>query len=335
MYSYKAHVVFNAVLQEKELSLSEIPDGYVLVEVKAIGINRADILLTKGSYPQKSEKSLVEPLAETLAGPLVPGLEFSGVVLESKGQRDDIFIGSKVCGLCTSGAYAELVCIHEDLLIRVPEEISFEDAAAMPESWATAFFNLQINANLKENETVLIHSAGGGVGLSAIQIAIGKGAHVLASCGTEDKIKKLSELKIRRVFNYKEEPIEALLNEYKNSIDVILDTIGASAFKTHISLLSNEGRIALIGLLGGSKMEIDLKYLLAKNASLFTKTLRSQALSVKAELCRYITLEVIPSILKGHFKVYRDEEPFLFNEINKAHEYILSNQNFGNVVAKI
>jgi NADPH2:quinone reductase len=324
MFEYKAYILKNTELELQNITLDSVPDNHVLVEVHAAGVNRADILLKRGMYVQTSSSGLG----------LTPGLEFSGKVLEAKNTQRKFEAGERVCGLTAYGAFSELICIHEDLLIRLPETISFTDAATIPEAWGTAWFNLMMNGQIENGELVLLRSAGGGVGLAAIQIAHGAGASVITSAGSDEKILKISELGVHHVFNYKESPLENLLPEYRDSCNLVLDTIGASALRTHLSLLSHEGRMLLIGLLGGSKSEIDLSLLLKKNITLIARTLRSQSLDVKKQICSYIEHEVIPGVAEGKLKLHKDQI-FHFSELDNAFLRILSNSNFGNVVLQV
>lgn len=297
-----------------------MPEGeMVLVRVKAAGVNRADILQLAGKYKIPAGESNV------------PGLEFSGEVIEVGDQVTSVQIGDRVCGLCGSGAYAELINIHQDLLMRLPEEISFEEGAAITESWCTALYNLHFKAGLKKDESVLIHSAGGGVGMAGIQYARSIGAKVIASSGDSEKLSIASDLGAEGIFNYKDHTYAELVNLYRDSIDVILDTVGASALKEHQEVLKRDGRILLIGLLGGSSSQIDLGLLLRKNASILSSTLRSRPLVEKAKLCRFLDESVIPKIKLGEYKPMV-AKVFHYTEVEKSHQYIKNNENIGNVV---
>jgi NADPH:quinone reductase len=322
MYTFKVHKAVDGKLQSGEASITSIPERHVVVKIHAVGVNRADILVTRGKYVHANSAEVV------------PGLEFAGVVLDAKGTGRKFFSGERVCGLCASGAFAEMICIHEDLLMRLPDSASFVDGASVPESWGTAWFNLVRNGNVRKDEHVLIHSAGGGVGLAAIQIAHDIGATVVATCGTKEKIEKLESLGVSHIHNYREQPLETLVDEYDSNINLILDTIGGSALKVHLSLLSTGGRLLLIGLLGGASGELDLARLLRKNGTIIARTLRSQAVSEKHEICKYIESYVFPRLENRYFHFHRDEI-FSFREPEKAFSYILSNKNFGNVVLSL
>lgn len=327
MNMFSAYVLKdNKLILEENLSIGEIPEKHVLVNIKACGVNRADILLVKGKY------SVSENANE--AGKFIPGLEFSGVIANVNSCSRDLKVGDRVCGLTASGAYSEKIIVHEDLLIKIPDSISFLDAASIPESWATAYFNLFLNGGIKSGDTVLIHSAGGGVGLSAIQLAKNIGANVYATSGADSKIEKIKHLGVIDIFNYKNQSVELIASHYDSKFNIILDTIGASAFPSHIELLSENGKLVLIGLLGGAVCEINLSKLLGKNISLITSRLRSQPLEIKARICSFIEQEVINGIVQSSYKIHRDEV-FSFEEIDKAFSHILSNSNFGNVVLSI
>jgi NADPH2:quinone reductase len=322
MYTFTALIIEDSKLERKECVIWEIPENHLVVKIRAIGVNRADILQVRGRYPTDVTKDAI------------PGLEFSGEVLASCANKRNIPVGKKVCGLTASGAYAEMILIHEDLLIELPDEFSFEEGAAIPESWATAYFNLCSNGALSNDETVLIHSAGGGVGLAAVQLAVASQSRVIASTGSEHKARGIAQLGVSRIFNYREDAWSDLVREYSSEVNLVLDTIGGSALAYHLDLLSYQGRLLLIGLLGGAKSEINLGMLVRKNIKIHASTLRTQSLETKAGICRIIQDEFLGKIAQGIFKVHVSRV-FPFNEVENAHAYILENQNFGNVVLSL
>lgn len=321
----KKHNVLKIVDKKLKVLSDDIPEpgkGEVLVKIKSFGVNRADILQVKGLYPTSN------PISS------VPGLEFSGEVCEYRTTSEKIFKGKRVCGLSRCGAYAEYIKIHEDCLIDLPDELSFEEGAAIPESWSTAYFNLFLKGSLLPKELVLVHSAAGGVGLSAVQLAKQHGARVIGIAGTTDKINLLQTLGVDDTLNYKSDSYSSLERLYENKIDVVLDTLGGDMLAFHCKVLAYGGRLLLIGLLRGVNSEINASVLLRKNISIIASTLRTQDLHTKKIIGSFINESVIPKIINGQFKVHMSRV-FEFSEIEKAHEFILESKNTGNVVVRL
>ncbi|HMO16658.1 MAG TPA: NAD(P)H-quinone oxidoreductase [Oligoflexia bacterium] len=319
----KAFIPENGEIKEVDISFSDkLKPLEILIEIKAAGVNRADILQVMGKYNPPSGSSNIL------------GLEFSGVV-KAKGDSCTKFNkGSRVCGLVSSGAYAEEIIIEENLLMALPDNIGFEEGASIPESWITAYFNLFEKGGFARGEKVLIHSAAGGVGLSAVQLLKDHGASsIIASLGNREKSSIVEASGASDLFFYKENPYQSLKEAYNGKIDLILDTIGKGTLDTHLNLCNQNGRIILIGLLGGNKDCIDLGMVLSKNIRLTGSTLRNQPTEKKIELIRKIEPLIMPSFSSGKYEVNLDKV-FSFKEIKDAHRFILENKNVGNVVLK-
>lgn len=299
-----------------------LKNGEALIEVKAVGVNRADILQRKGLYPPPKGAS------EIL------GLELSGRILELKGNSkwqidDNIMI------LVGGGAYATKAAVPIDMLLPVPSTYGYEEAAAIPESLYTSYLNLIIEGELKKNETVLIHSAAGGIGSTAIQLAKSTGAKVVATCGSEEKIKFCRSLGADFVVNYKEADFENNLKEIQpEGFDLIFDTVGSNEYaKMHVNLLKPNGRWILIGLLGGIKAEINFADLLRKNILLKGSTLRNKPLAFKINLTNHIAKTFLPLYELGKMKSVISKV-FPIQEAEAAHQYMLENKVKGKIVLK-
>lgn len=320
-------ILINDFGSVENVSLADVDDisspgkGEVVVRVRAAGLNRADILQRLGRYPAPSGYPQN-----------IPGLEFSGIV-ESLGEEvQSISIGDRVMGMIPGGAQAELVSLDASLLIPIPDHLSFEEAAAIPEAFITAFDALILQAGLAKSESVLIHAVGSGVGLAAVQIAHSIGAEVFGTSRSREKLLRAAEFGLRHSFLIDDN--NQFSDEIKSSnggVDVILDLVGGSYLKENIDALKPKGRLMLVGLTGGTRAEMDLSMILSKRLLLKGTVLRSRSLSERIDLTRRFNQEVLPQFVSGRLipnvdKVYPAEE------IQTAHRWLESNENFGKIV---
>ncbi|MBN8706648.1 MAG: NAD(P)H-quinone oxidoreductase [Bacteroidetes bacterium] len=312
------------------LNIGETPDpvpapGELLVSVKAFGLNRADIQQREGKYPAPSG---VTPIL---------GLELSGVVIKVGEQVKRFKAGDEVFGLVSGGAYAELVCLDERMAIKKPKEMSHETAAAIPEMMMTAWLNLMDLGNIRDHGSVLIHAGASGVGSAAIQLAKHYGCKVFTTVGSAEKADFCRSLGADVVINYKTEPdFKAVVKQYTSGkgVDVILDCIGASYLEGNISSCRQDGKIIMIGLLGGSEGKLNLGHLLVKRIQLIGSTLRSQPIEVRSRLTDSLKTHVLPEITSGRIKVHIDKV-FSFDQVKEAHLYLEENKNKGKIVVKM
>jgi putative PIG3 family NAD(P)H quinone oxidoreductase len=313
------------------LQLQDVPDlqpgaEELLVQVRATALNRADLMQRMGGYPQPGPKPRFE----------IPGLEYSGEVV-AVGERVEGFrAGDRVMGLLAGGGYAEQVVTHQRLAMRVPDALSWEEAGATPEVYITAHDAL-VQCGLIAGESVLVHAAGSGVGVAAIQIAKAMGAaQVIGTAGSADKLERARSLGLDTGVNYREEDFaqRTLDATGGRGADVILDVIGAEYWERNMRALAPKGRLILVGLMGGNSTNANIGVLLQKRASVRGTTLRARPLEEKAATTKLFEKSVIPHLASGRVKVVIDRV-FPLSEAGAAHEYMATNQNFGKIVLKV
>lgn len=311
-------------LEIREVENPFIPkENQVLVRVKASAINRADILQRKGFYPAPKGVSSE-----------IPGLEFAGEVAAIGESVGEFKIGDRVFGITSGAAQAEFLLTEESLLAKIPDNLSFSEAAAIPEAFITAHDAIFSHANLLEDETLLIHAAGSGVGLAALQLAKAKGAKVFGTSWTADKLEKCKSLGLDEAIDTRETENFAEIVKEKTGgkgVDVILDLVGASVFEQNLESLALKGRLILVGLVGGRNSEINLGLALSKRLKIVGTVLRSRSTEEKSEATKRFIAEVLPLLESGKVKPNIDKI-FPLEEVQKAHEYVESNESFGKVV---
>ena len=319
-----------AISQEgDDLLWKENPDpdlkkDEVLISIKASAINRADLLQRSGNYP-------VPPGASPILG-----LECSGIVEEVGGQVENLIKGDEVCALLAGGGYAEKVSVPSGQVLKVPKGFSFEQAAALPEVFATAYFNLYMEANLSEGEKTLIHAGASGVGTAAIQICKAKGNPCFVTAGTKEKISRCIELGAEGGTVRNEESFDDAVAKWtdNNGVQVILDPVGANYLEDNMKSLTLEGRLVMIGLMGGAKTSINLGLLMMKRLRIIGSTLRAQPIPKKTEIMNNLNENIWPLLESGDIKPIIDTV-IPIEEVDKAHELMESNQTFGKVILKV
>ena len=319
-----------AISQEgDDLLWKENPDpdlkkDEVLISIKASAINRADLLQRSGNYP-------VPPGASPILG-----LECSGIVEEVGGQVENLIKGDEVCALLAGGGYAEKVSVPSGQVLKVPKGFSFEQAAALPEVFATAYFNLYMEANLLEGEKTLIHAGASGVGTAAIQICKAKGNPCFVTAGTKEKISRCMELGAEGGTVRNEENFADAVAKWtdNNGVQVILDPVGANYLEDNMKSLTLEGRLVMIGLMGGAKTSINLGLLMMKRLRIIGSTLRAQPIPKKTEIMNNLNENIWPLLESGDIKPIIDTV-IPIEEVDKAHKLMESNQTFGKVILKV
>lgn len=295
----------------------------VVVNVKTSALNRADILQRKGFYP--APKGFPERIL---------GLEFAGVVSEIGEEVENYRVGDRVFGITAGGAQAEFVLTEESILAKIPDNLNFIEAAAIPEAFITAHDAIFAQANLQAGETLLIHAVGSGVGLAALQLAKAKNIFTYGTSRTKNKLDKCEVfgLDIGIVANDAESFAAKILEKTNaKGVEVILDLVGANYFPANLKSLALKGRIILVGLTGGAKSEFDLGTALTKRAKIIGTVLRSRSTAEKAEATAGFVEEVLPLFEKRLIKPNVDKI-FQVKDIKKAHEYLESNESFGKVI---
>lgn len=300
------------------LRWTEVPDPVpahdeVLIEVRAAGVNRADLLQRQGHYPPPA------------GAPPYLGMEVSGRIVGVGSGTHHWRVGQDVCALISGGGYAELVVAPVGQLLPVPRNVTLEDAAALPEVAATVFSNVVALAGIRPGETLLVHGGGSGIGTFAVQLGKALGAHVVTTA-RRGKHEALTGLGADRVIDYTVEDFSATVKA-----DVILDIIGGAYLAGNVKALNEGGRLVVIGMQGGRKGELDLGALLAKRGSVFGTALRSRSLAQKASIIRGVREEVWPLIDEGligpvvHSRVPLPDAP-------EAHRLMESSEHFGKII---
>ncbi|GAA3379378.1 NAD(P)H-quinone oxidoreductase [Streptomyces racemochromogenes] len=273
---------------------AEVPDpvageGEVLVEVVASAVNRADVLQRQGFYDPPPGASPY------------PGLECSGRIVELGPGVSGWAVGDEVCALLSGGGYAQRVAVPAGQLLPVPEGVDLVTAAALPEVVATVWSNVFMVAGLRPGETLLVHGGSSGIGTMAIQLGKAVGARVAVTAGGKEKLARCAELGADVLIDYREQDFVEELRSATGGAgaDVILDIMGAKYLARNLDALATNGRLAVIGLQGGVKAELDLRTLLAKRAAITATSLRARPLEEKAAIVAAVREHVWPLIAAG------------------------------------
>jgi putative PIG3 family NAD(P)H quinone oxidoreductase len=281
----------------------EVPDpvpgeGEVLVEVVASAVNRADILQRQGNYNPPPGASAY------------PGLECSGRIVELGPGVSGWSVGDEVCALLAGGGYAQKVAVPAGQLLPVPEGVDLKQAAALPEVACTVWSNVFMISHLRPGETLLVHGGSSGIGTMAIQLGKSVGAKVAVTAGTKEKLDFCAELGADILVNYRDQDFVAEVRQATDGAgaDVILDNMGASYLDRNVRALAVNGRLAIIGMQGGVKGELNVGALLGKRAAISATSLRARPLTEKAAIVAAVREHVWPLITGGHVRPVVDRE---------------------------
>jgi putative PIG3 family NAD(P)H quinone oxidoreductase len=276
---------------------AEVPDpepgpGEVLIDVVASGVNRADVLQRQGFYDPPPGASPY------------PGLECSGRVAALGANVADLAVGDEVCALLTGGGYAERVVVPAGQVLPLPENIDLVSAASLPEVTCTVWANVVTTAGLRPGETLLVHGGGSGIGTMAVQLGKAIGARVAVTAGSAAKLARCRELGADILINYREQDFVSELDRATDGrgADVILDIVGARYLGANVRALATGGRIAVIGLQGGAKGELNLGALLAKRGSVAAASLRARPPAEKASVVGAVREHVWPLLADGRVR---------------------------------
>lgn len=297
----------------------------VRIRVKAIGINRADIMQREGKYP-----------AIPGASPLL-GLEVSGQIVEIGESVTDWREGDRVCTLLPGGGYAEHVVAPATMLMAIPDEMSYEEAAAIPEVFMTAYQSLFWIGRLQPGETVCIHAGASGVGTAAIQLAKAKEAKVIVTVGSIEKQQFCKELGADLAVLYKDQDFAEEILSYTNStgVDLILDFVGANYWEQNLRSLAMDGRLVLISFLSGSKLEkTSLAPLLTKRLQVTGTTLKTRDLAYKSELVHDLQSFISVPLKRGDIRPVI-HQVYDWTEVQLAHQEMEENRNIGKIILKV
>ncbi|KAL4986591.1 hypothetical protein BDW68DRAFT_162895 [Aspergillus falconensis] len=310
------------------IPIPELGPSQALVKVKAFGLNRMDLLQREGQYP-------VPPQA-----PPTLGVEFSGTIAElGDGATEDFNIGDEVFGLAYGGAYAEYIAVATGMLIHKPKELSWEEAAGIPETWITATQALHLVGAFKPGNSVLWHAGASSVSIAGIQLAKAAGASAIyVTAGSDEKISFcVDKLGATAGFNYRTQNWAEELSKATNGrgVDVIVDYIGAGYFQDNLKSAALDGRIVNLAFLGGIKVEnVDISYFLRKRVRYEGSTLRSRDEEYQRKLRDMLVENALEKLRSGEFKVFV-EKVFKFENVVEAHKLMESNQTKGKIICTI
>jgi putative PIG3 family NAD(P)H quinone oxidoreductase len=297
--------------------------GEVRIRVLATAVNRADLVQRGGGYPPP-------PGASDILG-----LECAGEVLEVGEGVVRVAPGDAVCALLAGGGYAEQVVVPAGQVLPIPRGLDFVQAAALPEVFATAFLNLYMEAGLTPGETVLLHAGASGVGTAAIQLCAATGNECFVTAGSAEKVARCVELGAAGGWDRHDGSfVEAVRAWSAAGVDVILDPVGGSYLADNLSVLNVDGRLVIIGLMGGAETAVHLGLMMVKRLRVIGSTLRARPISAKAAVMDRLAEEVWPHIESGRIKPII-EEVVPIEEADRAHQLIAGDQTVGKVILAV
>jgi NADPH:quinone reductase len=312
------------VLKVCERPMPQLKAGEVLIKVHAAGVNRPDVIQRMGHYP-------VPPGASDL-----PGLEIAGEVIDGEFASSDFKKGDMVCALVQGGGYAEYCAAPARQCLPIPKGLSAVEAASLPETFFTVWSNVFDRAHLSGTETLLVQGGTSGIGVTAIQMATALGHRVYATAGSDEKCRACEELGAVRGINYRTEDFVEVIKEETgaNGVDVILDMVGGVYVAREIECLADDGRLAVIALLGGSKATVDLGQVLRRRLTLTGSTLRPRSIEFKAAIVEKLRKHIWPLLESGKIKpvIYKD---FPLEEAVQAHVLMETSMHIGKIVLKV
>jgi putative PIG3 family NAD(P)H quinone oxidoreductase len=304
---------------------AEVPDpvpgpGEVVVEVTAAAVNRADVMQRQGFYPPPP------------GSPPYPGLEASGVISAVGPGVEDRHVGERVAALLAGGGYAEQVAVPAGQLLPVPQGMSLQEAAALPEVACTVWSNVVDIARLRQGETLLVHGGGGGIGTFAIQLGKALGATVIVTARAA-KHEQLRALGADLVIDYTDADFVAATRDFTGGrgADVILDIIGAKYLERNVAALAPDGHVAIIGMQGGRKGELDLGALMTKRGTVSATTLRARPTADKARIVKGVRDQVWPLVDAGAIRPIIDRT-LPMRDAPEAHRLMESSDHIGKIL---
>ena len=311
------------VLRPVERPAPRLRPGEVLVRVEAAGVNRPDIMQRQGKYPPPPGASDI------------PGLEVAGVVIETNGDTR-WKPGDRVCALVAGGGYAELCAVPGPQCLPIPGGLGAVEASAIPETYFTVWTNLFQRGRLTRGESVLVHGGTSGIGSTAIQLAHAFGATAYATAGSDDKCDACRRLGAAEAINYRAEDFVERIRALTSArgVDVVLDIIGGDYLARNISCLGLNGRLVQVGLIGGSRSQIDLRPLLNNRLTLTGSTLRPRTVEEKGRIARELEEHVWPLLESGRVRPIVHKS-FPLSEAPEAHRLLEAGEVIGKVVLTV
>jgi NADPH2:quinone reductase len=310
------------VLQPTTRDVPKLRPGEVLIQVHAAGVNRPDVLQRMGFY--------APPPGTTD----IPGLEVAGEIIQVAADVDASHVGEKVCALVSGGGYAAFVAAPLVQCLPIPASFTMVEAAAIPETYFTVYFNVVERAELKSGETLLIHGGSSGIGTTAIAIGKAYGARVFVTAGNARKCAACIELGADRAINYREEDFVKVVLEAtgQRGIDVILDIVAGEYMPRNIAAAATDGRIAVIATMGGTHANIDLRSVMSKRLKIMGSLLRPQSVESKGRLAKAIGTNLWPLFESGKLRRPPIHATFPLTAAAEAHALMESGEHIGKIV---
>lgn len=307
------------VLQLRETPTPSPGKTQVLIKVKAAGVNRSDVITRQNmdTYGKGSPQSLI------------PGLEVSGEITEIGENVKDKKIGDKVCALVANGGYAEYVAVESSHCLPVPEGISLTDAAGIPETVFTVWFNVFHLGKLQPGEKLLIHGGTSGIGTMGLQMAKALGCTVYSTAGSNEKVDFLSKMNLGTILNYKKEVFEEVWKD--EEIDVILDMVGGDYTQKNLEILNKKGRLVYINGMKSTQVTIDLRTIMSKNLVLTGSFFKPQSAEIKTQIAEEVKKTIWPLFHSKqiHPIIYKT---FPMEEAAEAHHLMESSDHIGKIL---
>ncbi len=313
---------------ESVLKIGEAPDPTpspreLLIRVRAAGVNRADLLQRQGFYPPPPGASEII------------GLECAGEVIALGSEVRGWKPGDRAMALLAGGGYAEKAAVHLGSAMKVPATFSDDEAAALPEVFLTAFLNIFQLAHAKPGDSVLVHGGGSGVGTAAILLLKEAGVRSIVTAGSDEKCNSCLELGADVAINYKQGPFAPKVKEATGGrgVDVVLDHVGASYLQQNLDALAQGGRLVLIGVMSGTRSEIDLTPVLRRHLTIFGSTLRTRPVDEKAQIVSAFLQRFGAALEAGRLRppIYR---ALAAADAPEAHRIMQRSEHFGKIVLR-
>ncbi len=318
------------VLELRDVPTPEPAPGQVRVRIRACAVNRADLLQRVGVYPAPND-----------APPDIPGLEIAGEVDAVGAGVTELSKGERVYGVVSGGAYAEAVVVHARTLARMPANLDFAAAAAVPEAFVTAYDAMVLQGGLTAGDFVLVHAVGSGVGTAAVQIARAIGARAIGTARTQSKLDRARELGMTAGVvptTTKDGAPEFALRVRElcdgRGADVVLDLVGGSYTAESLGAMADKGRLVLVGLLAGTRADMDLGTILRRRLRVFGTVLRARPLEEKILAAQVLARNLTPLFASGALTTVVDRVLPL-EKAAEAHAHMASNDGFGKIVLTV
>jgi NADPH2:quinone reductase len=310
------------VLQIAERPIPTYAANEVLIKVHAAGVNRPDVAQRKGNYPPPQG-----------APTEIPGLEIAGIINEVGAGVTRWKVGDKVCALVWGGGYAQYCNVPEVQCLPIPDNLSFAEAASLPETFFTVWTNVFDRGGLQPGESLLVHGGSSGIGVAAIQMARTMGSTVYVTAGSAEKCKFCEDLGAAKAINYKTENFADRIKELTNGkgVNVILDMIGGDYTPGNLQSLAEEGRLVMINTMKGKDVQVDLSIVMRKRLSVTGSMLRSREPGFKGAIAKNLEKYIWPFLASGEIKpvIY---QTFPAHEAAQAHQLMETSSHIGKIV---